>query len=545
MRSKNSCAGQALKGLDKNQFPLDSAYSYYVLFLLFLFNILNYLDRSVLAILAEDIKSDLNLTDAQLGFLSGTIFAVFYATFGMALGRLADVWSRTRLISLGLAGWSIMTSLSGLARGIVPLAVCRFGVAVGEAGASPAAFSLIYDCFSKRRRTTALAIYSTAVSIGGGLGLWLGGLILDSWNSTWPSSDIAPLGLQGWQATFIILGGPGVLLSIWMYTIREPMRGTGDGITSVVNPHPFKEAGAVLVSMLPILNWVGLRGSQNAFRDILINIGMAIVLLAIVFLLVRITDSSIQWITFGIGVYAAFSWGQGIRRRDYVVFAMIFKSRALLSLIISQSGFTSILAGVSFWAVPYFQRYFGLAAGDVGAVLGIGGAAVGISGLLIGGITSDKLIRYSKKSKVYVWLCSSIFALISAFLFLFSGSAIIAYICLFSVYFFAAIATAPIISSINDLVLPRGRATTSAFAYMVTSFIGGAVAPYLIGWLSDAHSGQSLVSGESLRVAMLWSLLIPSISIIPAIFAFMHIEKDQNTLLIRARELGEDIRMGK
>src|SRR5258708_30049354 len=94
------------------------AYARYVLGLLVLVYVLNFLDRQILSILAERIKADLQITDAQMGFLYGTAFAIFYAVFGIPLGRLADIWERRNLIALGLTAWSAMTSLSGLTRGL-------------------------------------------------------------------------------------------------------------------------------------------------------------------------------------------------------------------------------------------------------------------------------------------------------------------------------------------------------------------------------------------------------------------------------------------
>ena len=135
-----------------------SRYSWYVLGVLVIVYVLNFVDRQILSILANDIKRDLGLNDAQLGFLYGTAFAVFYALFGIPLGKLADNWHRVRLMSLGLALWSAMTALSGFARNSVQLTVARIGVGVGEATASPAAYSLISDYFPKHMRATALAI---------------------------------------------------------------------------------------------------------------------------------------------------------------------------------------------------------------------------------------------------------------------------------------------------------------------------------------------------------------------------------------------------
>jgi MFS family permease len=138
--------------------PRTPAYAWYVLTILFLVYILNFVDRQIVSILAEDIKRDLHLRDEDLGFLYGTAFGVFYALFGIPLGRLADNWHRVRLMTVGLALWSAMTALSGLARNGAMLGGARIGVGVGEATASPAAYSLISDWLPRRLRATALAI---------------------------------------------------------------------------------------------------------------------------------------------------------------------------------------------------------------------------------------------------------------------------------------------------------------------------------------------------------------------------------------------------
>ena len=155
-------------------------YPRYVLLVLLLVYIFNYVDRQILAILAEDIKADLGITDAQLGFLFGTAFSVFYATFGVALGRLADIWDRRKLIAVGVGFWSAMTALSGFARNFLVLAGCRFGVGIGEASAAPASYSILYDYFPPKVRTTVLAIYASGTYVGMGLGLVLGGLTVDA-----------------------------------------------------------------------------------------------------------------------------------------------------------------------------------------------------------------------------------------------------------------------------------------------------------------------------------------------------------------------------
>jgi MFS family permease len=126
---------------------VNSKYARYVLLVLIVVYVFNFIDRQIISILAEEIKADLGIGDAEIGFLYGTAFAIFYAVFGIPLGKLADVWNRKSLIAIGLSFWSLMTALSGFAKNYTALAACRFGVGVGEASATPAAFSMLSDYF--------------------------------------------------------------------------------------------------------------------------------------------------------------------------------------------------------------------------------------------------------------------------------------------------------------------------------------------------------------------------------------------------------------
>src|SRR5687767_7875870 len=230
------------------------AYAWYALLVLVIVYMINFIDRQILSILAEDIKHDLGLEDAQIGFLYGTAFAVFYALFGIPLGRLADSWYRGRVMAIGLALWSSMTALSGFASSFAMLAVARIGVGVGEAAASPAAYSMISDWFPKEKRATALSIYSSGLYIGGALSLPIGGFVLSRWNAAFPNPGTAPLGLAGWQAAFLAVGIPGLLLALWVLTLREPQRGASDGLPQpVVRAHAWRDFGRELVAILPPL----------------------------------------------------------------------------------------------------------------------------------------------------------------------------------------------------------------------------------------------------------------------------------------------------
>jgi MFS family permease len=188
-------------------------YSWYALFVLVIVYVINFVDRQLLTILAVDIKHDLDITDAQFGFLYGTAFGVFYALFGIPLGKLADRVSRTWLLATGLTLWSTMTALSGLSRNFWQLGAARIGVGVGEATAGPCSYSLLSDYFPANRRATAIAIFSSGIYMGGGLSLYIGTTIAGGWNASFPEGA-RPFGLAGWQAAFLAVGLPGLLMAL-------------------------------------------------------------------------------------------------------------------------------------------------------------------------------------------------------------------------------------------------------------------------------------------------------------------------------------------
>ena len=286
-------------------------YSNYVLGVLVLVYVFNFIDRQILSILAEDIRADLGIDDAQLGFLYGTAFAVFYAIFGIPIGRLADMWTRKNLIAIGLGAWSLMTALSGTARGFTSLAAYRIGVGIGESSAGPAAFSMLGDYYPPRLRATVTAIYSSGVYIGAGLGILIGGQVVDRWNSAY-SDGGAPFGLVGWQVAFFAVGLPGLLMAIWVWTLREPVRGQSEGIVTPPHPEPFKELGRETASILPPLTVFSLFGN-GGYRAVGSNLLIALGCAGSSFLLIQIFGRPAQWIALAIGAYAFLSWVQGLQ----------------------------------------------------------------------------------------------------------------------------------------------------------------------------------------------------------------------------------------
>ena len=207
-----------------------TGYAWYVVILLTCAYILSYLDRWVLSLLVELIKADLGLTDTQMGLLLGPAFAFFYAVMGIPLGWMADRYSRRTMIGIGITLWCAATAAAGLARSFVHLAVTRVLVGVGEATLSPCALSLITDYFAPGKRGRAIAFYTGAVSIGSGIAYLLGGQIIQ-WAAERPELSWPLVGeVKPWQAVFLLVGLPGLLIAALMFTVREPRR-TGTAVT--------------------------------------------------------------------------------------------------------------------------------------------------------------------------------------------------------------------------------------------------------------------------------------------------------------------------
>ncbi len=469
-----------------------SGYAWYALFLFVIVYIFNFIDRQILAILAESIKADLDLDDAQLGFLYGTAFAVFYALFGIPLGRLADSWYRGRLMALGLALWSSMTALSGFAQSFGMLAAARIGVGIGEASASPAAYSMIADYFPKEKRATALSIYSSGLYIGGGLSLPIGGFVISQWERWYPDPGMAPLGLAPWQAAFLAVGLPGLLLAVWIWTLKEPMRGESDGTPSpVVRPGAWRQFGSELIAILPPLTLLSVSRIKGAMGPNLIVlaacIGGAVGLIAL-------SGDWPQWGAWFLGVYAVYSWTQSLKSRDAATHKLIWGTPVLVVLVLVFGSIAFIAYAVSFWTPPYALRTFyagptdaatlirGMtAAEEVSTLVGWAAAAASAIGVIAGGIIADAWRQRSPAGRIYVNMAAVILPAPAVF-WMFTTSDLVTYYILSAyVSLCGALWVGAAVATLQDLVLPRMRATAGATYILGTSMVGLALGPYWAG----------------------------------------------------------------
>jgi MFS family permease len=522
--------------------PAKRGYANYVLFVLTIVYVFNFIDRQILSILAEDIKRDLGLADAQIGFLYGTAFAVFYAIFGIPLGRLADIWVRKSLISVGLFFWSLMTALSGTSRGFGTLAGFRIGVGVGESSASPAAFSMLGDYFPPRMRATAVAIYSSGVYIGAGVGLFLGGLIVGNWNERYAGGG-APFGLAGWQAAFFAVGIPGLIMALWVRTLREPVRGQSEGlVVQAAHPHPLQELFRELAAVLPPLTLVTLARAGAGASGLAINLGIAAACAGGAWALISILGSPPQWIALAIGLYAFFSWLQGLALRDRATFAMIYKSKAVVYGEIGFAWLAFVGYGFNFWTPPFFQREHGVSVAEAGVVLGLSGAIAGWIGVSGGGILSDRLKSTRAKARLEMGMATALISGPLALLLVQSGNVTAAYVFNFIYQLFSPFWIGSAVALANELVVPRMRATASAYYILAVTFIGLALGPYTVGQISDrlAKAG-GLTGGQALGAAMKWSLLAYALGFLFLWLSSRHVAKEEANRLTRARALGEPV----
>jgi MFS family permease len=515
-----------------------SGYSWYVLGVLVVVYILNFIDRQILSILAVDIKADLGLTDGDMGFLGGAAFAVFYALFGIPLGRLADNWSRVKLLSIGLALWSVMTALSGFARNQVELTTARMGVGVGEATAGPTAYSLISDYFPKRQRATALAIYSSGLYIGGGVSLFIGALIVKAWNDAYPAGG--PMGLVGWQAAFLAVGIPGILVALWVSTLREPVRGAMDGLATVGSPHPFRTFASDLSMIVPPFTIWG--AWQRGPAALVINLATGAAIAAFAAWMIHLTGNFPQWSAVGFGYYAVFSWASTLRGRDPATFRLIWGTPAFICTTIGYSLVSLAAYALAFWAAPYAEVVLKLPKQELAFILGANGALGGFIGVIVGGSVADMLRKTIPSGRILVIIFGVLGPIIPIWIGYTTDNTSLFYVMNFVAQVFGATALGAAAATTQDLVLPRMRGTATAAFFLGTTLVGLSFGPYMVGQISDVAG--TIVDGKpvgNLRVGILSLIAVAPVALGLLIAAYRMLPAAERTIAERARDAGEPV----
>lgn len=191
------------------------AYLRYALGVLFLVNVVNMVDRSIMGVLLESIRKGMELTDTQIGILTGFAFALFYALAGIFIARLSDMYDRRIVLGSAVLVWSAMTALTGAVNSFGQFFLARMGVGVGESSAIPTSNAMIADYFPPTRRALALAIFTAGSFLGVLVGSAVGGYVGQYY---------------GWRWAFVVAALPGLPLALLTFlTLRDPPRGGADG----------------------------------------------------------------------------------------------------------------------------------------------------------------------------------------------------------------------------------------------------------------------------------------------------------------------------
>ncbi|MEP0071006.1 MFS transporter [Pyruvatibacter sp.] len=213
----------AAPSADEPPYP-SRMYAWYVVGVLVLAYTFSFIDRQILSLLVVPIRRDLEISDTEMSLLIGFAFALFYTICGLPIGRAVDVQHRVRIIAIGIAFWSVMTALCGVAKTYWQLFLFRMGVGVGEAALSPAAYSILADYFPPDKRGAALGVYGMGVYIGAGLALVIGGIVVSAVSGV--EHTILPIvgEVYAWQVVFFVVGLPGLIVALWALTLKEPVR---------------------------------------------------------------------------------------------------------------------------------------------------------------------------------------------------------------------------------------------------------------------------------------------------------------------------------
>ncbi|MCH8569132.1 MAG: MFS transporter [Balneolales bacterium] len=182
-------------------------YSFWLLAILFLVYVLSFVDRQIIAVLAPQIRMDLGLTNTQIGLLYGTAFSFIYALAGIPMGRLADQWSRRKMIAIAVFVWSLVTVLSGFTASFTMLVVYRIFLGLSQAMLGPSAYALLAETFPAEKRASVFSLYAAGIFVGIGASFLVGGTVAQNYD---------------WQTAMIAVGLPGLFLApvVW-FVIRD------------------------------------------------------------------------------------------------------------------------------------------------------------------------------------------------------------------------------------------------------------------------------------------------------------------------------------
>jgi MFS transporter, Spinster family, sphingosine-1-phosphate transporter len=427
----------------------------------------------------------LTLSDQQLGWL-GSAYVIVLSLAALPLGVIGDLRSRRAVIAFGVGLWSAFTALGAVVNRFWQLLFCRSMVGVGEAGYGPAAQALIAEFYQGRRRAFAIGVYSVGMALGGVLGIWLGGVLAERY---------------GWRVAFVAMGAPGVVLAVLASRLREPRRRAPAPIITTVRGWYERGVRQGLAYGKPLLGLTlagaALSAALDVFRGLPAGIETAVfgafVTTGIIWTVVRLIPAALRRTTEATEV-AATAFGEFLHAA-----ATVLRTPTLIWMFLGGALVTFAVNGLIAWAPSFMHRTHGLSVAVIGREFGIWGLAGGALGGLFGGQVGDWLLSRWSGGRVVVSgagfvlggpVCAALLLIDELRLFV---------PLLFTTFFLYTWYNGPLSAVILDVVPATVRASVIGAYTLFSHLAGDAIAPPLIGYLSDRFG---------LRPAM---LLLPTV----------------------------------
>ena len=332
-------------------------------------------------------------------------------------------------------------------------------------------------------------------------------------------------GLVGWQAAFLAVGLPGLLVAIWVATLREPARAPAEGASL---RHPLRDFITDLSMLMPPFTlW---HAAQRGPMAVVTNLAFAAAMIGLATLMIGITGNLPQWVSMAFGYYAVFSWAATLRQRDPATYQLIWGTPAFVCTALGY-GLVSLGAyALAFWAAPYAETVLKLPKEELAFVLGSNGAVSGFLGVILGGRMSDALRVRNPSGRILVIMFGILAPVIPIWIGFTTDNSTLFYVMNFLAGLFAATALGAAAATTQDLVLPRMRGTATASFFLATTLVGLALGPYMVGQISELTG--------SMRTGMLSLIGVAPISFVLLMYAYRTLPAAEATIEERARAAG-------